>query len=188
MAQTLPSQYRRELFADRSSANYQVPEESSDPVELDKQNQSEQYRRRLLDRFRKTDSPEILQEQMKKQIKAEAEKRVREFAAKSSLRVFNIACSATLVLIIVTYITWTIQIIVGNLLGNPLVPKLSGLEMGLWGIVSLLLFALIIMIIAILALGVRMFTDPLFMVKELWDSLTDMFQNLLQTVVNKIGL
>ena len=179
MAQTLPNQYRRELFADRAAANYQAPEESFDPVELDKQNQSEQYRKRLLDRFRQTDSPEILQEQMKKQIKAEAEKRVREIAAKSSLRIFNIACSATLVLLIVTYITWTIQVIVGNLLGNPLVPKLSGLEMGVWAVVSLILFALIIIIIAILGLGIRMLTDPSFMVKEIWDTFTNWFKNLL---------
>ncbi len=179
MAQTLPNQYRRELFADRTGANYQAPAESFDPVELDKQNQNEQYRKRLLDRFRQSDSSDMLQEKMKKQVKEEVEKRVREFAAKSSLRIFNIACSATLVLLIVTYITWTIQIIVGNLLGNPLIPKLSGLEMGLWAIVSLLLFALIIIIIAILGLGIRMLTDPSFLVQEIWDTFTNWFKNLL---------
>lgn len=179
MAQVLQNQYRRELFADRASANYQVPEESSDPVELDQQAQDERSRQRLLERFRQTDSPELMQAQMKKKIEAEAEKRVREFAARNSWRIFNIACSATLVLLIVTYITWTIQIIVGNLLGNPLVPKLSGFEMGLWAIVSLLLFAVIIILIATAAVALRMLTDPLFMVKELWDSLTGIIQNLL---------
>lgn len=172
MAEVL-KQYRRQLFRDQAAGDKQETEDSYDPVEADQEAGNEQRRRRLLERFRQTDvNPQALQDQVKQKLKAETEKKVKDLATRSSLRIFNIACSATIVLIVVTYIVWTIQMIAGNLLGNPLVPKLALWEQILWGIVSLLLASIIIMVFVLVIVAIRIMAGDFKLIGQLlWDGL-----------------
>ena len=179
MAEVLQQQYRRDLDRARRGGSEEENQDDDivggeDVVAGDQAAQDEQRRRRILERFRQTDVDEkFIQDRVKQQLQEEVEKKVREFAARNTWRVFNIACSATIVLIIVTYIVWTIQLIVGNLLKSPVVPKLSLTEQVLWGVTTFLLFSIVAAGITLIIVCVRLVSGDIKLLGQLiWEAFT----------------
>lgn len=182
MAEVLQQyQYRRNL--DKARRGVDGGEEvggdmADDIVASDQAAQSEQRQRRLLERFRQTDIDEKgIQNRVKQQLQEEVEKKIKELAARNAWRIFNIACGATIILLLVTYIVWSIQLIVGNLLKNPLVPKLSLTEQVLWGVATFVLFSVVAAGLTLIIICIRLVSGDIKLLGELlWNALTSILR------------
>lgn len=177
MAEVLSNQYRRALFADRKSSDSSNSAAFDyDPVESDQAEGDEQRRRRMLDRFRQTDiDQKALQAQTQAQLQEAVKTKAQQFLSRGLARILGVACGSTIILLIVPYIIMTIQLIVGNLLGNPLVPKLKLWEQIVWGVVTFLIFCSFIMNIAFILLMIKMVIGPVAsFALGVWDTLTNL--------------
>lgn len=68
------------------------------------------------------------------------------------LSTIKIGSAITLEGIIITYLVWTAQFIMANVLGNPNIPKLALWEIVLWGLLSALIMLAILLIIVVIVL------------------------------------
>ncbi|MBT6690935.1 hypothetical protein HOB10_01215 [Candidatus Parcubacteria bacterium] len=104
----------------------------------------------------KREAQEKAQEMVKKKAKEATQKVVKKAASKLTLRLVSGAAAASIVGLIISYIIMTIQFFIGNLLESKLVPKLSLVEILIWGCLSLLIFAAIVAV----ALILQLLADP----------------------------
>lgn len=103
-------------------------------------------------------------EKIKKEVKDKAKKQVQKVvqkaASKATARTIAVAAGATVVGLIVTYLIWTGQAIFANWLGHDkIIPKLDWWELILWGILTLIIIALVISLLFLLV-GVFIFSNP----------------------------
>jgi hypothetical protein len=129
--------------------------------------QSPNFFRRRLDALRGKGKEEksekdgnVLQQQAEEKIK-------KEIAKKLSWRAFNMAMGASVILVFVTIIVWTVQFIGGNMMGSKMIPKLGIGETILWLIGLIIMVALFDMIILAITLMIEVFEDPRRLVGEL---------------------
>ena len=107
--------------------------------------------KRNLDRIKK---------EVKDQVKKQVQKVAKKVASKVAVRAVSLACGATGIGLIVTYIIWTGQAIIANLLGHDkIIPKLDWWELILWGILTIIILALLLVAV-ILMLGAFIFSNP----------------------------
>ncbi len=95
----------------------------------------------------------ILQKQAEEKLK-------KEIAQKLSWRAVNIATGASIILIFVTILIWTIQFIGGNMMGSKMIPKLGIGETILWIIGLVVIAVLWNMILLGITLLIQVFEDP----------------------------
>jgi hypothetical protein len=116
---------------------------------------AEQEDKRKLDAARRQ-AQEQVQEMVKKKAQEAVKKAAKKAASKVTVRLISGAAAASIVGLIITYLIMSIQMFAGNLLGAKIVPKLSLIELLIWGMVSLILFAATVAIIFIL----HLLSDP----------------------------
>ena len=116
---------------------------------------AEQEARRKLDAARHQ-AQEQAQEMIKKKAQEAVKKAAKKAASKVTVRLISGVAAASIVGLIITYLIMTIQVFAGNLMQSKIVPKLSLVELLIWGAVSLVLFAAVVAIILIIYL----LTDP----------------------------
>jgi len=81
----------------------------------------------------------------------------QKVAKQAAARVTSWAAGATLIGLLVTYLIWTIQAIVGNLMGSKWIPSLEWWELILWLLLGIILLAILFGLLALLAI----FLDPI---------------------------
>lgn len=149
---------RREI-ASADSSNSRQDSENIDSLAAQEEESQNFLRRRLgalrgMGKARQLEKDgNILQQQAEEKIK-------KEVAKKLSWRVFNMAMGASVILIFVTIIVWTVQFIGGNMMGSKLIPKLGLGETILWIIGLVILTAIIDTIILAIAMMIQVFEDP----------------------------
>jgi len=116
---------------------------------------AEQEDRRRLDAA-KREAQEQAQEAIKKKAQEVTKKAAKKAASKVTVRLISGVAAASIVGLIITYLIMTIQFGAGNIMQSKIIPKLSLVEVLIWGAVSVLLFFGIVAIIFIFYL----LTDP----------------------------
>lgn len=99
------------------------------------------------------ESTNVLQEQAEEKIK-------KEIAQKLTWRAVNMTMGATVVLVFLTILVWTVQFIGGNLMGSKMIPKLSLGETILWIIGLCVIGTLLNMIILAITLMIEAYEKP----------------------------
>lgn len=149
---------RRET-ASADSSNTSQESEDIDPLAVQEE-QSQNFLRRRLSMLRGRGQEEqsakganVLQKQAEEKIK-------KELAKKLTWRALNIAMGASVILLFVTIIIWTVQFIGGNMMGSKLIPKLGLGEIILWLIGLAIMVALFNMIVLAITLMIEVFEKP----------------------------
>lgn len=102
----------------------------------------EQQNRRAFERERRQDSAiDQAADRAVQQLKKELVKRSRQ----AVLRIINVSFAATIVGIGVTYLIMSVQLFVGNLMGNELI-ELEGWEILIWAFLSILILAVFLIL------------------------------------------
>lgn len=123
-------------------------EEDDDQSEVDTAEASQAAKREL---------KRIQKQQIDAAKKKAAQLIAKKVAQQGIVRSVALACGSTGVGLIVTYLIWTLQAIVANLLGHDkIIPKLEWWELILWGILTLLLIflSLILLVLFIVAAAI----------------------------------
>lgn len=84
-----------------------------------------------------------------------ASKAVKKIATKGIIRFIAIACGATVIGLVITYLIWTVQAISSNLMGSKWIPKLDSFGDGgwFWWEFPLWIFVSLVLLIALLISG-----------------------------------
>lgn len=182
--------YQRGLTQAREASRREVGSSNSEDDDSDQmdplasqEEQSQSFLRRRLDTLRgrakdKTAGKDanVLQQQAEERLK-------KEIAKKLSWRMANMAMGATVLLIFVTILVWTIQFIGGNVMGSKMIPKLSLGEIVLWIIGLIIIFALIDLIILGITIMAQVFEDPIGLIRVFGTVITEVFWGALKSLV-----
>ncbi len=144
------------------------PDQSADNTEADPETEAgsslegqddQRLARRL--RFLHSRAKEKTEEKGANVLQQQAEEKLKkEIAKKLSWRALNMAMGASVILIFVTIIVWTVQFIGGNMMGSKMIPKLSLGETILWIIGLIVIIVLFDMIVLGITLMIEVFEKP----------------------------
>jgi len=116
----------------------------------------------------------------KKGAQKAAAKAAQKIASKALVRVIALACGATVVGLIVTYLIWTAQAIAGNWLGSKWIPKLDSFgDGGLWWwefpawLFLSIIIAILLVVVLFVAVAGAAFSNPLILVGIAWQIITN---------------
>jgi uncharacterized membrane protein YcjF (UPF0283 family) len=116
-------------------------------------------------------------------IKQQAEEKIKkEIAQKLTWRAANMAMGASIILIFLTILVWTVQFIGGNLMDSKMIPKLSLGETILWIIGLCIIFALIDLILLVIIMAAQVFKDPIGLITVFGKVILEVFWGAIKTV------
>ncbi len=170
--------------ARRDNAVGQSADQDEDGGLEEQEAKSQNFLRRRLDMLKNRskdqggESADIVQKQAEEKLK-------KELARKASLKAANLAMGATLILLVVTVLVWTVQFIGGNLLGSKVIPKLDLGEIILWLIAMAVVATLFFLIMFFIAMISYAYQHPLealinmgsFFRSVFWEVFKSLFKN-----------
>lgn len=145
--------------------------------------QNSNFFRRRLDALRGKGKEEKSEKDVNVVQKQAEEKIKKELAKKLSWRALNMAMGASVILVFVTIIVWTVQFIGGNMMGSKLIPKLGLGETILWVIGLIILTVIFNTIVLAITMMIQVYEDPSGLVRVFGNIILQVFWGALKSLV-----